>query len=354
MLHGGNVVLMGTYGRRLEPVRYVLWLHSSPSLACMISESRDAPPGATSLRLYRLVVAIMVTGFVATAKVPPLITRFGFVGEWGWRIAWLLISCYAHVQALVIICHTIWSAFSVSNVRRIGLCAVIIITWNNFALVWFLGQSGLVSEAEEAQFYEWSDLFAKMLASVAIANGVKASTENRMRSKSKEQLKHESSRTSALRAFARSTGHDLRTPLQALTYFGHMMQGTVADLINEFANHEAELSKLHSLHEQVVQTKACTHMLSLIVSNLWELDSQTQDSAPVSMLPPPQEETTELKEQITAMLELLKASPTAKSHVRIQSIVDDRIPPVRCDTARLLRSLLNLLVNALKFTERGA
>ena len=121
MLHDHNIVLMGTYGRRLEPIRHLLWSHTSPSLACMISESRNVSPGATSTRLYRLVVAIMVSGFVATAIVPPPIMRFGFAGVWVWRVAWLLASCYAHVQTLAILCRTIWSAFVVSSVRRVGL-----------------------------------------------------------------------------------------------------------------------------------------------------------------------------------------------------------------------------------------
>ena len=49
----------------------------------------------------------------------------------------------------------------------------------------------------------------------------------------------------------------------------------------------------------------------------------------------------------------LQASPSAKHHVRIESALDARIPTLRGDISKLMRAVLNLLTNALKFTDQA-
>ena len=174
----------------------------------------------------------------------------------------------------------------------------------------------------------------------------------------RNKLDHEHKRAGVLETFARSMGHDLRTPLQALVFSNHMAGTAVESLLHACTegrrlDRETELSTLRTLSKQVHQGQACTHVLSLVVSNLWELDSIETDSDAIQ-LPSPHTEEMVIGPALLRTVELLKASPTAKPHVLIKSVIDERIPIVRGDASRLMRALLNLLVNALKFTDEGS
>ena len=51
---------------------------------------------------------------------------------------------------------------------------------------------------------------------------------------------------------------------------------------------------------------------------------------------------------------LFSTSPAAKAHVRLDHVIDSSIGRVRCDASKLMRAILNLLINAMKFTDHGA
>ena len=77
---------------------------------------------------------------------------------------------------------------------------------------------------------------------------------------------------------------------------------------------------------QVLHEQACTHMLSLIVSNLWEFDTALagdgSSRSSTNVLLPSAIEDFDLPARLTDIIELLKASPSAKHHVRIESALE--------------------------------
>ena len=87
-----TIVLDSVYGRPFEPLRYLLWAHSSPSLAIILSAGKDAEvPETAQLPLVRMVVGCLVTGFLCTARAPPLLLDVSPAAQlafsWGWRLS---------------------------------------------------------------------------------------------------------------------------------------------------------------------------------------------------------------------------------------------------------------------------
>ena len=88
-----------------------------------------------------------------------------------------------------------------------------------------------------------------------------------------------------LQTFARSMGHDLRTPLQALVFSLPMSEAAALAIKDAAIKGAAIKEKASELLEQIQQAGACTEMLSLIVSNLWELDAVEEGAMGDVLLP---------------------------------------------------------------------
>ena len=148
-------------------------------------------------------------------------------------------------------------------------------------------------------------------------------------------------------------GHDLPA-LQALIFSLHMSEASIRQLV---ARKKLPYQDGQMALDRIRRSSSCAELLSLIVSNLWELDSLEQPTSSSStkvLLPNEQIDRMDLRSRFAAMVDLLKTSPQAKSHVLLQLVVDERLPIVMCDASRLTRALLNLMVNSLKFTSEGA
>ena len=109
---------------------------------------------------------------------------------------------------------------------------------------------------------------------------------------------------------------------------------------------------------QVLHEQACTHMLSLIVSNLWEFDTALAGDgereggrrSSTNVLLPSAIEDFELPARLTDIVELLKASPSAKHHVRIESALDPTIPTLRGERLQATAHYLLLTAHYLLLT----
>ena len=168
-----------------------------------------------------------------------------------------------------------------------------------------------------------------------------------------------------LQTFARTMGHDLRTPLQALVFSLHMCEASIRSMMTRedaMALERVRQASSCAEHgpmalERVRQASSCAELLSLIVSNLWELDSLENPRAAAGrqkvLLPNEHLERMDLRSRLVSIVELLKSSPQTKPHVLLQLVADERLPLVMCDASRLTRALLNLMVNSLKFTSSG-
>ena len=346
--------LTGTYGRAFEPLRNLLWAHTSPGLALIVSGPSMLPMCETNQVMNRNIVAIMGAGFLATAAVPSSLTyHLGSVGLWGWRGIWLALSLGTMARSIYLVYHSILRQNATVYVRY-GLCALVVASWSVFPLVWLLVHSHLISDRLESQLLGLGDFFAKQLAAVILTQGASISADAVFQDKQRSLLNYERGRVGMLQTFARSMGHDLRTPLQALIFSLHMSEASIRQLV---ARKKLPYQDGQMALDRIRRSSSCAELLSLIVSNLWELDSLEQPTSSSStkvLLPNEQIDRMDLRSRFAAMVDLLKTSPQAKSHVLLQLVVDERLPIVMCDASRLTRALLNLMVNSLKFTSEGA
>lgn len=163
--HMGGLVLQSTYGKPFTPLRYVLWAHTSPGLALIVSGPSLLPMCETRRHQSAMIVGVMVSGLVATTAVPPPLVRLGGdVGLWGWRILWCLLSCAALFCALGGIKTAIYERLGRSQISSRWLVAFVYCAWTIFPVTWFLAQAALITEVQEACALACADFIAKMLA----------------------------------------------------------------------------------------------------------------------------------------------------------------------------------------------
>ena len=117
---------------------------------------------------------------------------------------------------------------------------------------------------------------------------------------------------------------------------------------------QAELRKvLSKLHE----VGACAELLSCIVANIWDFEKLADASLHGQEAAAVNDETeseVNINESLAQLLEMLRSSPIYKRDVLLRSICDELIPPSLWGPRTvLLRGMLNLISNAMKFTHAG-
>ena len=135
--------------------------------------------------------------------------------------------------------------------------------------------------------------------------------------------------------FLATMSHELRTPLNAIIGFSEAMANNIHGPLGS-AQYESYVADIHS---------SGTHLLSLINDILdfskaeaGELDCQMQ---PIDV-------------GETAAIALRMVSTQAdRKGVKVEARIDDGLPPMSGDERRMRQILLNLLMNAVKFTEPG-
>lgn len=265
MLHTGFApTLVGTYGRPFEPLRNLLWAHTSPGILLVVSGPSTLPACETNRQNNSIIVWIMLAGFLGTARVPLSVTSLGGdVGLWAWRLGWLAISCGAWLRAVYVICVNVSKQFAPSG-KRLIMMLVVNLTWTTFPALWFVGNAGMISTSSERSLLSLSDFAAKMIATAVLMHGANVSADIDYRAKHTTLLDTERERVGALQTFAKSMGHDMRTPLQALVFSLHMCQNATKSLVGAHSTGtqgEAQLRAVRTIEEQVKQAQACTHML---------------------------------------------------------------------------------------------
>ncbi len=135
-------------------------------------------------------------------------------------------------------------------------------------------------------------------------------------------------------AFLASMSHELRTPLNSIIGFtGIILQKLVGPLNDEQAK------QLNMVHE------SAQHLLSLIndVLDLSKIEAGQLNVA---------SEQVDMAGVINQVIKTV--SPMAlKKGILLEGIISESIPVVMCDKRRVEQILLNLVNNAIKFTERG-
>ena len=142
----------------------------------------------------------------------------------------------------------------------------------------------------------------------------------------------------AMERFLHMTSHDLRTPIQAIVNSTQLLSRGM------------KLSGDAYLSELVNICRSSCMMLDLIISN-------TMDSAKIQngeQFDLALETTYDLEGSVDDLMLTLGASTTGKKSVQIvRDIRLGGLGPVRCDSRKIMRVILNMVSNALKFTSSG-
>ncbi|MEZ5291220.1 MAG: ATP-binding protein [Vicinamibacterales bacterium] len=135
-------------------------------------------------------------------------------------------------------------------------------------------------------------------------------------------------------AFLAMMSHELRTPLNAIVGYSELMQ------------EEFEERGETSLAADVRRVASASRHLASIIGDI--LDYSKLESGRVELNLAPVQPVALVDE----VVELMRPVAGAKG-VAIRMDVDDELPPVLADAIRVRQVLLNLVGNAVKFTERG-
>ena len=132
--------------------------------------------------------------------------------------------------------------------------------------------------------------------------------------------------------FLATLSHELRTPLNAI-------QGWSELLLHSGAKPENLTRGLQAIARNV-------RIQGQIVNDLLDMSRVISGQAMLEVRP------TSLQDVLAHAIDAIRASAENKS-IRIQTVVDPKVGPVRGDPTRLQQVLWNLLSNAVKFTPKG-
>jgi PAS domain S-box-containing protein len=135
--------------------------------------------------------------------------------------------------------------------------------------------------------------------------------------------------------FLANVSHELRTPLNAIIGFSELM--IASDLApGGMPQHRGYLEDIHS---------SGLHLLSLIndILDLSKIEAGAEEL---------EDEVLDVGELATTVLRVV-VQRAEKSGLRIDCTTADDLPALRADERKLKQALLNLLVNAIKFTPSG-
>jgi len=136
--------------------------------------------------------------------------------------------------------------------------------------------------------------------------------------------------------FLSSMSHELRTPLNAIINFVEMV---ATGLIGPVSDEQAGL-----LNQSLNSSKHLLHLINDV------LDISKIQAGKLSLFV---EENVDLQEEIRAVTTMVGGMVNEKPDLQFIQDIDPNLPPIAADKRRVRQVLLNLLTNAIKFTEKG-
>ncbi len=188
-------------------------------------------------------------------------------------------------------------------------------------LVWaYLSSNVVRNEAGEARF----------------AIGVMADITDRVEAMAalKEARRAAEAASRAKSDFISNMSHELRTPLNVILGYGQLL------------SRDPGLTETH--RDQIVAIRRSGEHLLTLINDILDISRIEADKLRIDPQP------TDLKVLVSNMVEMLSVK-AAKKRIKLSAWVDPTVPEfVMADDKRLRQVLLNLLSNALKFTQEGS
>uniref|UniRef100_A0A7S0S6S5 histidine kinase n=1 Tax=Mantoniella antarctica TaxID=81844 RepID=A0A7S0S6S5_9CHLO len=184
-------------------------------------------------------------------------------------------------------------------------------------------------------------LFCSLVLFTVLLNDQKLRLSRRMISKLEVDSQRMDAENTAMQLFLKMTSHDLRTPIQAIVNSTQLLARGLKLSNSGDANY---------LNELVSISRSSCMMLDLIINNT--LDSaKIQSGGQFDLV---LETTYDLEGIMDDLLVTVDASTAGKKSVQVvRNIRLGGLGPVRCDQRKLVRVILNLVSNAVKFTSVG-
>ncbi len=203
---------------------------------------------------------------------------------------------------------------------------------------------------------ELSESFAKMSKKLRISHAILEEHQRTLEQKVEERTCELREANRKLQEIDRSkteflsvVSHELRTPLAALLGYAMIIYKRLNDVI--FPNVRSEDSKVE------VSTGKVKHGLDTIISEGKRLTELINDLLDITKI---ESGKAEWKMKAVSVAEIIEQAKTITSSsfelygLELLSDVEDGLPEVVADKNRLVQVMLNLISNAMKFTEKGS
>lgn len=169
-----------------------------------------------------------------------------------------------------------------------------------------------------------------------LANSMSVAIQNvRLFTEAKEALAKAEEASQAKSAFLSSMSHELRTPLNAIINFVEMIARGMIGPVNQ---EQKEL-----LDQALNSSKHLLHLINDV------LDISKIQAGRLTLFI---EDQVNLYEELEAVLDMVDGLAREK-RLQLVKDIDPNLPLISCDRRRVRQILLNLMSNAIKFTEQG-
>jgi len=372
--------------------RINLWAHST-ALQVALFASLSPEPDASQELLH---VAKMLWVFIFSSLanlVPQQMPRAFWI-----TVALFVASCFMQAVVMRFCCGLVSNcfaplaevdetfkadAFRVAQRLSTVLPALICVGWTGFPVIFFAADALYITSATSEICFGLLEMYAKAFFPAVLQSSAFVWLETLSHASLTKELSLNTAIMHSLQLFTQSIGHDLRTPLQALMYCNTSAQRELVALTGMISpntdyqaalrNIAAELSHktdsekyegdgsqlnvhVEKLYRHLKESEASAELLGCIVSNLWDFEAIMSQKKEKKNASPGIQTTLNINSIVMQLVDVLRLSPIGaqRRSVRLQVLTDPLIPPdVIGDRSLVVRALLNIIVNALKFTEAG-
>ena len=243
----------------------------------------------------------------------------------------------------------LFAYYYLSRFRRMLILAAMGTCFLLISVRQFSGQSVSTVQMDGTADILYGTSFALLLLYLSMASGLFRSAENRALEKSeaslsearRERQEARLERQKAIQAndaksqLLASVSHELRTPLNAIIGF--------SDLLRQRNMSAAYAAKLPEYADDIYFS--ANHLLALI-NDILDYAQGESENATI------QETSIDLNEAAETVLKLIAFQPKAGGLI-IEQRFDSNLPSLVGDERRIKQIMINLLVNAIKFTPKG-